>query len=735
MKNWLMTILFLPVMIYGQDNAKLSYGLVKTLHHSESLSKTAAKSVALVLKGDKQKLITFVKENGGAVKYHIADMVAVRIPVNKLSELADLPYLIKAETNVHPVYFNDEVALAQTLTDTVHAGEGLLQQPYTGQGVIFGMIDSGIDPTHPDFQNNDGSTRILAFWDQRDTSSALTPYGYGKRYTWQDIDNGAMINYLDSVYGGHGSAVAGVGAGGGRVHPDIKGMAPEAHIIAVGIDPDVLDYLDRTPSMLQIVDGIDFIFKHADSLNMPAVINISLGGIEGSHDGRDLPTQMIDAMLEAKFGRALVTSAGNSAQTKHHIQFDVNGDTLFTWFESMYSNSEVCKRDSGAYMSFYGDSINVVNLKISIAAEDRSPCCTIVDETGFQPYLHSLGTIRTDTLWNGTTEVGIINTFVEKIEDIYAFFMEIESIHMDMLWRCSVTGNGKIDGWAGPLTARSCNSTYIFHPAIVGASSQIENYNNYVQPDNDQTIGTAYASSKNVVTVGAHAVRKNMLDVDSIQRSYFVTPLRRASFSSLGPSRDGRVKPDITAPGSRIVTTQASQVLADKASNARSTLYLGGQHAITDGTSFASPAVAGIVALYFEKYPNANFADVINAIVTSADQDTFMDSLPNNSYGYGRINAYQMLLTPPVPLGLDNTSQYMDALVYPNPSDGTFTVVTARTSESSYRVKVFNLLGQPVYDHQQNTPVFSINIQQNGTFIMQISNETGTVYSSKLVVH
>ncbi len=387
-KKLLHIILFLPFMAYGQDYSKLSYDLVKSLHDPETLSKTNTKNVALILKGDKQKLTAFVKSKGGTVKYQVADMLAVRLPADKLPELAELPYLKKAETHSSPLYFNDKVALRQTLVDTVQAGGGQLQQPYTGAGIIFGMIDSGIDPTHPDFQNEDSTTRILAFWDQSDTLSSLAPYGYGRGYTQQDIDNGAMSNYLDSIYGGHGSAVAGVAVGGGRAHPDIKGMAPDANIIAVGIDPNVLNYLDRTPSMLQIVDGVDYIFKHADSLNMPAVVNISLGGIEGSHDGRDLPTQMIDAMLGAKYGRALVTSAGNSAQTKHHTQFKVTGDTLFTWFESMYSNSEVCKRDSGAYMSFYGDSLEVVNLQVSIAAEDRSPCCTILDETGFRPYLH-----------------------------------------------------------------------------------------------------------------------------------------------------------------------------------------------------------------------------------------------------------------------------------------------------------------------------------------------------------
>jgi len=729
--------LLLPFLSMAQDYSKLSYGLVKlqTEIQPNNAENSPEREIHLLVKGDEEKLAEFVESKSGQVKYRVGGILAVRLPETALPELSELPYLEKAEAYSQPLYFNDVVALSQTSVDTVHAGGGLLQQSYTGKGVIFGMIDSGIDPTHPDFQNDDGSTRILAFWNQNDTLTSLPPYGYGKEYTQQDIDNGLMATYQDTTYGGHGSAVAGVAAGGGRAHPDIKGMAPEADIIAVGINPSVLDYLDRTPSTLNIVDGIDYIFSYADALNKPAVINISLGGMEGSHDGRDLPTQMIDAMLEAKAGRVLVTSAGNSANTRHHIQLTVASDTVFTWFEGMYANTSVCKRDSGAYMSFYGDSADVINLQYKISAEDQSPCCNILDATAFEPFLYPLGQIRKDTLKQGNLVLGYVSTFVEKIENTYAFFMEIESTDLDLLWRYTLTGNGKIDGWAGPITARSCNSTYIEHPATVGNATQIQDYEKYVRPDSDQTIGTAYASSENAITVGAYNVRSSMLDVDSITRNYITAPLRRAQFSSLGPTRDGRIKPEIMGPGARIVTTQASQVLAEYAVSSRSTLYLGGQHSITDGTSFASPAVAGIVALYLEKYPEATFEDVRNAIVSTADTDEFMgpDPLPNNSYGYGRINGYQMLLEPLV--GIDENPIALDALIYPNPSRGDFTVQLSRNNASNfYALKVFDLTGRIVLNEQHNTPDFKVVLEQSGLFFIQVTGNDGDVYNGKLVV-
>ncbi|NNC94918.1 MAG: S8 family serine peptidase [Chitinophagales bacterium] len=733
MRSVILLFCLIPVLIQAQVNPNLSYDLVRSINQAERVNRSNDHDIHLILKGDVKKLSTFIKNHKGSEKYSISNLIAATLPVSALSELSHLEYLKKAEAYSGALHFNDVVAIAQTRVDTVYSASGLLQQSYTGKDVIFGMIDSGIDPTHPDFQNDDGTTRIIAFWDQNDKLSNLPPYGYGKEYTQTDIDNGAMTSYLDTTYGGHGSAVAGVAAGGGMAHPDIRGMAPEADIIVVGIDPSVLDYLDRTPSMLNIVDAIDYIFSYADALDKPAVINISLGGIEGSHDGQDLPTQMIDALIEEKAGRAVVTSAGNAANTQHHIQFNVDNDTLFTWFKSMYSNSALCKRDSGAYMSFYGDSADVVNLQFSISAEERFPCCDILDETGFKPFLSSLGQIGVDTLWDSVNIVGIVSTYVEKMEGTYAYFMEIETDHMDLLWRYSITGNGRIDGWAGPLSARSCNSTYILNPAFVGTPSQIENYNNFILPDNDQTIGTAYACSKNVITVGAYDVRTSMTDVDSFNRSYFTNPLYRASFSSLGPTRDGRIKPEIMATGSRIVTTQASHVLAQKATSERYTLYLGGQHSITDGTSFAAPAVAGIVALYFEKHPYADINDVRHAMITTALEDPFMGPMPNNSYGYGRINAYKMLLD--VPAGIPEELQTLDALIYPNPARGQIIVQLPYSEHSEkYQISVYNLLGVAVYREVVQSQTHFISLEQKGSFVVFIRNEKGEMYSKMVIV-
>ena len=362
MKYYFLLFLVLPFSSFAQQST-LSFEAHKLIESNKNnlQSISSTQLVHVIVKGSHQAIENYFLHNSGAVKYHIDDIFSVRLPLADLGSFAKVTGVEKIEIHQSPISVQDATAIEQTNVDEVHAGGGTLQRAYNGSGVVVGIIDSGIDPTHPDFKNDDGTTRILGFWDQNDFSGTFAPYGYGTAYTKTDIDAGAMSNYLDTTYDGHGTAVTGVAAGGGKVRLDVKGMAPEADIVVVGIRPSTLDYTDRVPHTLQIVDGINYIFKVAEAAGKPAVINISLGGIEGSHDGEDLPSQMIEKMLDEKAGRVLVTSAGNAGQVYHHVRYTMNNDTMFTWYRSLFSNTSLCKRDSGAYMSFYGDEDDFIH--------------------------------------------------------------------------------------------------------------------------------------------------------------------------------------------------------------------------------------------------------------------------------------------------------------------------------------------------------------------------------------
>src|SRR5690606_35131941 len=215
----------------------------------------------------------------------------------------------------------------------VHLGASPLPQAYLGDDVILGFIDTGIELAHPDFQNEDGTTRVIALWDQTQSENIPfripEPYGYGQEWNAEDIDLGITGHDDQASFYGHGSTVAGVGASNGNATGQFTGVAPNADIIMISSDFDHPNWSST------VADAVDFIFAKAAALGKPAVVNLSLGDYFGSHDGLDAPTLFTDQLLEESTGRAIVAAAGNSGNLgNYHLAYDIpEADTAFTWFK------------------------------------------------------------------------------------------------------------------------------------------------------------------------------------------------------------------------------------------------------------------------------------------------------------------------------------------------------------------------------------------------------------------
>ena len=208
----------------------------------------------------------------------------------------------------------------------------------TGEGIIIGIIDDGIDFRHPVFLKNNNETRILSIWDQGltkepgDNSPADSPQAgtqtYGVEYT-QDMINQVLQkvpgapNIRHKSIGGHGTHVASIAAGDGRAGEfvrsmgfDYVGVAPKASIIMVkNLDLEVPP--PNTNFYTQFKDAVDYIIEVANS--RPVVINISLGDELGPHDGRDYMPAILATTFKGASGKACVIGAGNYAgATRRH---------------------------------------------------------------------------------------------------------------------------------------------------------------------------------------------------------------------------------------------------------------------------------------------------------------------------------------------------------------------------------------------------------------------------------
>ncbi len=425
----------------------------------------------------------------------------------------------------------------------------------TGNGVIVGVVDSGINFCHPAFRKEDGTTRVLFFKSYNGTELNRSQIN-------QKINQGDC-NYDDD---GHGTAVASV-AGGYWANSRFNSQAKDVEFIIYQTDLSTID----------VIEGINYIKQRSQALGKTTVVNLSLGGHFGPHDGKSLSDRAMDQMASSGF--IIVAAAGNEGNKRIHAkissssaQVDINIDDvdflIDGWFNSDSSyRIGVCSGSSCLWANPGDDRQGNIG----------NGFCNVRIINDNQP-----------RLFNNDKEVIIIgdcsyNSLTLKVE--------------------RVSGSSSIDFWI---------------------SSQNGEFTNYYQSDGfggfKYTVGSP-ATANRVIAVGAIGGNP----ANSISFRNFG---RIAFFSSRGPTRDGRLKPEIVANGYFVCVAKHS--FNSSFSNTCSNYY-----EYLPGTSFAAPVVTALVAMYLQGNPNATPEEVKNWLIQNAVYDV-EGSKPNNVYGYGK---------------------------------------------------------------------------------------------------
>ncbi|MDG1915310.1 MAG: S8 family peptidase [Crocinitomix sp.] len=530
-----------------------------------------------------------------------------------------------------PVLMNDTMRIVQNI-DSVHNGNQPLISAFTGNDVIIGYIDTGIDYNHEDFINEDGSTRVLYYWDHSlgyDEERTPDKYGYGQLWSAADIDAGICGSSDGSA---HGTTVSGAGSGNGRATGTHKGVAPESDIIIVETNFGLANWT------LTVADAVDFIFSMADTLGKPAVVNASVGTYWGSHDGTDPAAAVIDSLLDYLPGRIMVAAAGNSGgQGKYHLKGIVDVDTSFTWFEV---NPSSAYGVPATYFDLWADTLDFKDVEFAFGADKIDPDFEFRGRTGFYSIESLLGTTTYDTIWADGNALSPVEFYCEEINGVY--HVEMAMLDPDSsayFFRLETTGSGEFDIWSGAwlgasdIVSEDLPSPIDYVPMV-----------HYMMPDTLSTIVSSWTCSPKVVTVGNF---KNQYDyIDSEGETYIlggVPPGELSPNSSKGPNRRGHTKPDVAATGDGIMSACPLWLSESLVVTNPSMLAEGGQHLRNGGTSMASPVVAGIAALYLEKCPTSTYQDFLDALHENAYEDLFTLETPNVAYGYGKVNAFQLL--------------------------------------------------------------------------------------------
>lgn len=455
----------------------------------------------------------------------------------------------------------------------------------TGEGVIIGIIDSGIDYTHPDFIEDDGTSRILFIWDQTANGKAPKGFTHGAEYTNEDINKALgssnpleIVPETDTV--GHGTAVSGIAAGNGRSsNGQNVGVAPKASLIVVKLGEKGFPSFARTTEFMR---ALKYIIDKSRELAMPVAINISYGTNDGPHNGQSLFETFINDISE-QWKTSIIVASGNEGSAGHHYSGEIKSGQM----------QDVSFFYSGKYPSFF------------IALWKN-----FVDDFTVElilPNGQSTGEILYYDLTKNYKFPGVSVLVNYGQPQFYNAFQEI-FFQINSTSAENPKGIFTIRIRAGQIVDGKYN---IYLPT----TEEVTEITAFTNPSLDNTL-TLPSTAQNVITVGAYDSSRDII----------------ADFSGRGYTLNFvYVKPDLVAPGVRILTTKTN-----------------GGYSLFSGTSMAAPFVTGSAALLMQwGIIQLNdpflYGERIKAYLKSGAKRTSGISYPNNIWGYGKLCLFDTL--------------------------------------------------------------------------------------------
>jgi subtilisin family serine protease len=541
-----------------------------------------------------KKDVSVLYEMGCAVTSRAGDVAGVFVRARNLEELRRHPQIVFVETSCA---LKDETNISAAEIKLVDSNNGSRVIPGDGRGSLIGIVDSGFDLTHPVFLDAQGRTRILVAWDQVNLVGAAgatpTAFGYGVEYTGATIDRHVSAQRVVIVKnhvaaGAHGTYVTGIAAGNGAPPDTYKGVAPGANLILVTYRNDV-----PVGGSAYVLDAIDYIRKHATTSGRPVVINLSQGDNLGAHDGTSLLERAIDNVVEE--GRVLiVVSAGNErgGPASHHARGkDEQGRELALSFTLAESAGRVVDGDAIELWYSGGDRLAVAlqspGGEKSVFVEPGGAEVVVEFAAGNRAHICS----QTGHPTNGGNRVGVI--------------LERGGGWGAGLWRLILRGDrvvrGDFDAWADRPNAVT----------VIDFRSHRSDASTVTLPGN----------SRRAITVGGFISRPLPGQQTSEVKGGF------APGSSIGPTRDGRIKPDLTAPSTLIMAPRVRTGSSAQRYDSMS------------GTSMAAPHVTGVIALFWSLWPGLAAMRISDALLSTARADAFTGATPNMCWGQGKLDA------------------------------------------------------------------------------------------------
>jgi subtilisin family serine protease len=551
--------------------------------------------------------------------------------VTAMLPLSELEGLIKDSSVLH-VEIGQQLRLPEPSIADVHATapdvrirrvESELNNG--GEGILIGIIDvQGFDFAHSDFLDENGKTRFLSIWDQGGSRrSPPKRFKYGAEIKKEDMD-AALKNAPDigvppqrlepqsqMIPGSHGTHVASIAAGN-------SGICPKAHLVGVLVSLTEED-MDRRKSFydsVNIAHAVDYILDVAEKLgkDVPVSINISLGTNGHAHDGSASVCRWIDSELTMP-GKCVCVAVGNAGQEKPETEGDY-GFIMGRIHTSGIIPAKGLTKDLEWVVVGNGIAdISENELEIWYGAQDRfSVSIKPPGMDWIKPSKIYPGEFIENRQLNNGSLLSVYNELYHQANGANYISIYLSPFYSD---------RGVVGVLAGKWIIR-----------LHGEEIREGSYHGWIERDDPRKLGRI--GSKEAWNFPSFFSANSSVDCSSINSlacgnlvlavANMDTKADKVNMSSSqGPTRDGRSKPEIAAPGTDIIAAKGFSNVDDPWIS-------------MTGTSMASPYVCGVAGLMLAVEKKLTAAQIIGIVMRTSRPVPGSDYDWQNDAGFGLID-------------------------------------------------------------------------------------------------
>ncbi len=722
-------------------------------------------------------------EMGGQIGALMGNQLIVDLPLSKLEAAAAIEGVLLIDLPGESTEKTD-VTRKATLVDEVHQGkaEGQkdLPQAYTGKGVIIGLIDGGYDFTHPIFKDKDGKLRIKGVY--MASEEQLRTEGESldnitvtddKGQTTQVSLPGAFLTNPDVIldtlklkdpYGSHGTHCASIAAGSfmtdtkGVAEGALGGMAPDAELLLTDPSPTngQVTASGMTNFALLSINRMKALWlmqKYAKEQNKPLVVSWSQNNHDGFHNGTSSQSRFIGHYCKA--GNIMALCSSNEGGDSMFVERKINKG------KKIYINTFPEYRNAQTYGFFQTDknitiTLNVIDAQRKTAYECKLP----LSADGLNSYEHTFtykveweGNEKkwyySDNYYSNHGPMGALLDYINEGEITVSInkgsLLDVNGAQVPF-----VRYELKVKGFSTEKDPNSAQGYRYTFELEVGSpeedvtmyawgdyyslyATSMEQPNTYMPGSSDHSMGDMNTTGE-PVTIGAYVANNKRPVKGQLQENEYEKVGRYASFSSYGYdlSKERRKYPDVVTPGVSVLAAYNSfgNELGSWITKSYSNQFKNQSEPRTyaydfmSGTSMATPAAAGIIALWVQaaqdKGKTLTNKDIKDIIAHSSTTDDFTKAEPLR-YGAGKMNAYKGLLYV-----LDTYTSIPEL-----PTEHISATLNGRTlhisGDPDIQVTVYNLSGVKVLDTQAQSGIVELPMLPAGVYAVKIGNQGSTL--------